>query len=192
MDPTTEAVLQDWAEESAQRALVDPPPKLRIIIWGPALEPESRNEHRRLLQGKRKRIVDDLVKLGHAATTSEDLIARVQDHPVLSGVAEQPLHHLESIQLEGADFVVVLFGSAGTTGEVAGLLRSRRIARRTAVFVAPDLVDGSYMDAGPLANIRALGGVFEYDSDDLRCCAVAQVARELAADLAESLRGSTI
>jgi hypothetical protein len=190
MKPEVKQLLNRWADEFAARALRDPPPSLRVLVWGPSLTGQPADEDRRRLQEKRQKIIDDLQDLGHAATTSEELLERAMEKTEFEDLGNRPLQHVEAHQLQEADFVIVLLGPPGTIAETSGLLTSRTLARRAAVFYDATAVVGGYLEAGPLSNLEALGVTHPYDHDDLVSCRVADAAVEFVNDQAESLRGT--
>jgi len=145
----------------------------------------DRPEHR-FVQEKRLTIVEELRDLGLAAAFSEELVEIERQH----GRSSIPLNAEEAAQLEEADFVIVLVGSPGTHAEIAGLMSSRRVQRKSVVFRnESDSVD-SYLALGPLQSIDARGAVIPYDDEDLAHCRVAQAAVNYALDMAESMRGT--
>lgn len=189
--PKLSHMLDAWAHDFARRALNHAAPSLRVLVWGPSLSVEAANEDHRLLQEKRRNIVAELRELGHVAATSEELIGRASQEAEFEGLEERPIHQLEAHQLQEADFVIVLLGPPGTIAEVAGLLTSRAFARRSAVFFDGEAVAGTYLEAGPLQNLKALGVAHAYDFEDLKACSVAGAAVEFIKDQATSLRGTT-
>ncbi len=127
-------------------------------------------------------IVDELRGRGLAAATSEEL----RD---IAG-ADLPLQSLERLHATEADFVVLLLSTPGTVGELAGVVVSRQVARRTAVFVPAAVFAGGYLDLGPLESVRRLVTEVAYDEDDMQSCRIKDVAVRLAVDQALSLRGT--
>lgn len=191
MKEEIEQQLRKWAERAAQRALRDPPPSLNILVWGPNLNRLEDARERRQLQDKRATIVQELRTLGHAATTSEELIEFASTRPGLAGIATQPVHYVEARQLDDADLIIVLLGPPGSVAEVAGLLaRERSLVKRSAIFYDEDQWAGGYVDRGPLEAFKALGRDWPYDREDLVSCRVIESAVNVAADLAESLKGT--
>jgi hypothetical protein len=190
LPPLVVRQLKIWRAEAAKRAVDDPPPVLRVLVWGPG-SGESDSEGRKLLQGKRMTIVESLRLRGHAAVTSEELLASGEGRQ--QNLGSMPLQFVEQHQAETADFLIALVdpSSPGSVAECAGLLTKRTIARRAAVFVEGEISTTSYLDLGPLHSISALGVVHGYDRSDLADCRVATTAIKLAMDQADSLRGTS-
>lgn len=174
--------IELWADEAAERARRDPLPPIRVLVWGPTMEPSSNPEHRPL-QLKRAQILHELRANGLTAATSEELALGPDDSPM-------PLHHIERQHVETADFIVLLLASPGSIAEFAGLLSSRSALRRSAVFCKEGAFDGAYVGESHLKNAKALGVVHAYTDAMLSSCEVASTAIAFALDAAESLRGS--
>lgn len=174
--------LDAWARSAVEDARRAPLPPIRVLVWGPGRSADQPGHTYAELHRKRVAIVDELRGRGLAATTSEEL----RD---IAG-ADLPLQSLERLHATEADFVVLLLSTPGTVGELAGVVVSRQVARRTAVFVPAAVFAGGYLDLGPLESVRRLVTEVAYDEDDMQSCRIKDVAVRLAVDQALSLRGT--
>jgi hypothetical protein len=102
--------------------------RLEILVFGPAIEPVSRDPYIAGLQRKRQDIKSRLVADGHSAAFGEDVV-----NPSLPAHLSDPLLQ-EIVAMGEADLILVLVGSPGTILEAQAIAGRRDLCSKTAFF----------------------------------------------------------
>ena len=133
---------------------------LKILVWGPSPRSKSR------VARKRAEIRDELKKLGHWASFSEDL------PPTAPGFSERTK---EYAQARAVDLIIVLMeDSPGAIGEVHDFSGDPDIFPKLQVMVPKRYRDG-YSGSGALRDLEDAtggGGVHWYEEGEIRSCDV--------------------
>ncbi len=139
--------------------------KFKILVWGPASASGNR------AATKRAQIRDELLKMGHDAFFSEDM--------VVPGV---PTNILEMLQQRIVHLVIDVAASPGSMAEFEnyGVI----LGKRHLVFLN-DAARGGFTDTGTRRLFRAAGGDDEFFSEaDLMSCALTLASADWVGDKA--------
>lgn len=133
--------------------------KLKILVFGPQVEPLSTDVETRELQLKRIQIKDALVDAGHFARFAEDL--------VVSGLNAMVQ---EKVMMQNFDLVIVLLGSHGANSEATIIADNPDLAMKAQLFLDSRHVDGFVHEVCKNAEIHgAHFKSYQYPQDLTEC-----------------------
>ena len=137
---------------------------LNILVWGPSLRSTSR------VANKRQEIYRELLRQGHNAMFSEELVMDTAD----STEERSNLKRDERAQARAADYIIVLLGedATGALGEIHDFSGDIAIAWKLFVL-APESYQQSYAGHGTLGILKELfNGVYWYADSEIESCSV--------------------
>ncbi|MEK7873573.1 MAG: hypothetical protein AAB502_06930, partial [Chloroflexota bacterium] len=102
--------------------------KLRILIFGPALEGSNDDPRVIDLRKKRKQIREYLEKIGHHVAFPEEIVDPNADPPANNPVVQ------EILLVKDYDFVINLIETSGTNVELGMFCTKEDCARKTHLF----------------------------------------------------------
>jgi hypothetical protein len=152
------------------------PVLLKILVFGPQVVTLSSDERTRNLQNKRIEIRQALEVAGHYVKYAEDLV-----DPTLTGPSANPV--IQELVLMGEyDLIVTLVGSPGTIVEASIISVKPLLARKSALYLDNDHIDGLAGQACRLA--ESMGAHFQtylYPRDLTDCHLLTHVTERAAA-----------
>ena len=127
--------------------------KLEILVFGPAIDPVSKDPYIASLQRKRKQIKDCLRAEGHDALFGEDVV-----DPSLPARVSDPLLQ-EIIAMGEADLILVLVGSPGSILEAEAIASRKDLCAKAAFYSFEEHKDG--LVAQHLSFMQTYGATFQ-------------------------------
>jgi hypothetical protein len=110
--------------------------KLDILVFGPAVDPPSKDPHVASLQVKRKDIKQTLIDEGHSAAFGEDVVNSTLPAPISDPLLQ------EIVAMRAADLIIVLVGAPGAIFEAATIAREKELCGKAQFYCFEDHKDG--------------------------------------------------
>lgn len=148
---------------------------LKILVFGPGLDPVSNDEWTRNLQNKRKEIKEALLNQGHTVRYAEELV-----DPSVTGPMANPFFQ-ELLLMDEYDFIVILVGPPGANTETGAIAVKPNLTRKSSFYLDENHSGGLAAAACRFAvTIGAHFRMYEYPRDLVECHLLTHIAERAA------------